>query len=209
MSLDLGVAMLVRDPPMDRLAALIDFTSAIASEFILVDTGSSKEDLAAMASWNKGPWGLPKVQIIQKQWPNNFAIARNYGVDAITRKWTLILDPDELPSTRMMEHVRAVVGTNTLEPTGYLYFTRDYYGGRRDPEADYQWHVRLWKTGHGKFYRALDELVELDGLDEQRTRNTSKLPKAPKDAYLIHSKSSYDTERSRNTYDTMRQAGTV
>lgn len=114
MTLDLSVAMLVREPPIERLVALIDYMSVIASEFVIVDTGSSTETLQAMAMMNKAPWGLPKVLILQREWRDDFAWARNEGLDKVTRKWTLILDPDELPSFKMMEHIRHVV-TNPNE----------------------------------------------------------------------------------------------
>lgn len=207
MSLDLSVAMLVKHPPMDRMAALIEYLGEIASEFVIVDTGSSVDSLRAMASWNKHPFGLPKVKIIQAEFEDDFGKARNIGVDAASRAWTLVVDPDELPSIRMVGHVRSVVEGSAGNPTalGYLYWTRNYWQGILEPEAEFHWHVRLFRTGRGRFYRALDELVELDGRPEHETRTTPVLPKAPKAAYLIHSKSDVDTRQSAELYDRLRK----
>lgn len=209
MTLDLSVAMLVREPPIERLVALIDYMSVIASEFVIVDTGSDVVDLQKLALLNKAPWGLPKVLILQRPWKDDFSWARNEGLDAVTRKWTLVLDPDELPSMRMMEHVAEVVrrGPGKSDEAGWLHLSVNYSGGIRDPFQEFHWHVRLFESVRGRFYRPLDELVLLDGQPETATRNTTLLPKAPRDAYLIHSKDSISIQRSSETYERMRREG--
>ena len=201
MTLNLAMAMLVKDPPMERLVQQIDFMSSIVSQFVIVDTGSRKEDLNKIVRMNKAPFGSPAVKVLMREWRNDFAWARNEALSSINRAWTLVLDPDELPSMAMMEHIRRVV-TEDLDPlrAGYLYWTKDYYDGVEDPYAEYQWHVRLFRSGRGRFYRPLDELVELDGLPEQDSRGTHRLPKAPRDAYLIHSKSRDATLQSKALY---------
>lgn len=206
MSLDLSVAMLVKHPPMDRMAALIEYLGEIASEFVIVDTGSSLDNLRAMASWNRFPFGLPKVKIIQAEFKDDFATARNIGVDACTRQWTLVVDPDELPSAGMVRHIAGVVQGSTYGPEtlGVLYWTRNYWEGILEPPAEFHWHVRLFRTGKGRFYRALDELVSLDGRPEHETRGTIVLPKASKADYLIHSKSGDAIEQSKRLYERLR-----
>jgi glycosyltransferase involved in cell wall biosynthesis len=200
--------MLVRNPPMDRLAQQVEYMSAVASEFIIVDTGSSDYDLETMNEWNKHPFGLPKVAIIRRPWKDDFAWARNEALPFVTRSWTLILDPDELPSLFLMEFIRDTV-TSGGDPRaiGYLVYTPDYYNGRRDPYYEYQWHVRLFRSGRGRWYRALDELVELDGRGEHETRGTILLPKAPPDATLIHSKGGPYIEQSNVLYERLRREG--
>ena len=211
MTLDLSVAMLVREPPIERMVALMDYMSVIASEFVIVDTGSPIEELQKLALLNKAPWNLPKVLILQRPWRDDFAWARNEGLNAVTRKWTLVLDPDELPNMRMMQHVASVVersnGADRGNEAGWLHLSVNYTGGIRDPFQEFHWHVRLFESVRGRFYRPLDELVSLDGRPETDTRNTTLLPKAPRDAYLIHSKDSISAERSRETYERMRREG--
>lgn len=204
MTLDLAMAMLVKNPPMERLVQQIDFMSSIVSQFVIVDTGSQPEDIQKMVRMNKAPFGLPAVKILQRPWENNFADARNHALSYINRAWTLVLDPDELPSMAMMQHIRdRVTADLDTDRAGYLYWTKDYYDGMEDPYAEYQWHVRLFRSGRGRFYRALDELVELDGFPEPDTRGTNRLPKAPRDAYLIHSKSRDATLESKALYATI------
>jgi Glycosyl transferase family 2 len=214
MTLDLSVAMLVRNPPLDRLVTLIDYMSAVASEFVIVDTGSTDEELQAMVRMNKAPWGLPKVLILQREWRDDFAWARNEGLDRVTRKWTLVLDPDELPNFQMMEHIKDVLtesdsGRQIVTEAGWLHLAVNYTGGIRDPFQEFHWHVRLFRTGRGRFYRPLDELVSLDGLPEHETRGTYRLHKAPRESYIIHSKDRDSAERSRQTYERMRREGNI
>ncbi len=206
--LDLSIAMLVRNPPLDRLAMQMLYMSEVVPEFIIVDTGSTNEELNTMASWNQHPFSLPKVQIIQRDWRDDFAWARNEALPFIKRKWTLALDPDELPSIKMMKQLEYIV-TEDPKPDalGYLFYTPDYFNGRRDPYYEYQWHCRLFRSGHGKWYRALDELVLLDGKGEHETRETPVLPKAPADAILIHSKGSGHVEKAKALYDKMKAEG--
>lgn len=206
--LDLSVAMLVRNPPIERMVMQMDYMSAIASEFIIVDTGSTAEEIQAMALMNKAPFGLPKVKIVRREWRDDFAWARNEGLPHVTRKWTLHLDPDELPNTKMMEHIKHVVsGQANPEILGYQHFSINYFNGIREPEQLFHWHVRMFQSGRGRWYRALDELVAIDGRPEHETRDTIALPKAPKDAYFIHSKSGIAIEQSERLYATMREEG--
>ena len=202
----LSVAMLVRNPPLDRMAALVEYMKELAVEFIIVDTGSTQEELEVMASWNKHPFATPKVKIIQRPWKDDFAWARNEGLPYVTQPWTLHLDPDELPSYQMMNFIKKVI-TSDINPDalGYLFYTPDFFGGKRDPYYEYQWHVRLFRSGHGKWYRKLDELVILDGQPEYLLRGGNYLPKAPVTATLIHSKSSDATVKSRELYDRMEK----
>lgn len=201
LSLDLSMALLVRNPPLERLLPQIDFMSAIVSEFIIVDTGSPDDTIFKMSLMNKHPFGLPKVKIVRRGWRDDFAWARNEALPHITRSWVLILDPDELPNMAMMRHLEHVVtGNAPKEAAGYLYFSRNYFDGTLDPPMEHHWHVRLFRAGRARLYRPLDELVELDGLGEPQTRGTSKLPKAPKDAYIIHSKSGSAIDESERLY---------
>lgn len=207
MVLDLTVALLVRNPPMERLVAQIDYMSAVASEFIIVDTGSSDHDLQAMAALNKSPFGLPKVKLVRREWRDDFAWARNEGLPHVTRKWTLHLDPDELPNVKMMEYIRDVVTLDTTKALGITFFSVNYFNGFREAEQGFHWHLRMFRSGHGRWYRALDELVALDGRPEHDTRGTATVLKAPKDAYFIHSKDGHAIEQSERLYERMRADG--
>jgi hypothetical protein len=200
MSLDLSLAMLVREPPLDRVAQLIDYMQPVVSQTVIIDTGSSEDDIEKMRA-------LPTVELYQREWRDDFAWARNEALPYINNSWTLHLDPDELPNYHMMDHIKKVVTANDRRELGWLYFSVEYHDGVKNAEYEWQWHVRLFKTGQGRWYRPLHELVTLAGRPEPQTRGTTTLLKAPKAAYFIHSKDSNSIARSDASYDAMASRG--
>jgi hypothetical protein len=193
----LSVHMMVLDPPMDRLALLVEYLDLIADEFVIVDTGSSDKDKDTMSSWDK-------VRIIEEKF-TNFSETRNKGLEQHEYEWTLGIDPDELPSIGMYSHINAVLKGEVARESalGWLYWTKNYWGGILGPERLYHWHTRLWRSAHGRLYRPVHELVRLDGKGEEETRGTNLLPAAPKAAYLIHSKAEKDIEHADKLYESL------
>lgn len=187
--------MMVHNPPLDRMAMLVEYLSAQANEVVVVDTGSPEVVIDIMASW-------PKVRVIHEQFVD-FSTTRNKGLERHQYEWTLVIDPDEIPTAVMMQHIAWVVtegGHQFPDTLGYLYWTKNYWGGVRGPEMEYHWHARLWRTERGRFYRPVHELVSLDGMPESETRGTQVLPKAPRMAYLIHSKPEDEIAKADDLY---------
>lgn len=192
----LSVHMMVLHPPLDRMALLVDYLSVIADEYVVVDTGCTQDEADIMASW-------PKVRLVQEPFVD-FSTTRNKGLAQHRYEWTLGIDPDELPSSLMMQHL-AWVTSGESQPShpdakGWLYWTRNYWGGMKGPEFEYHWHCRLWRTEAGRLYRPVHELVSLDGRPEGDTRGTPVLPKAPRMAYLIHSKPAEEIVKADELY---------
>lgn len=194
--LDLSLAMLVREPPMERLVSLIDYLQPVVSQTVIIDTGSKPEDIDKMRK-------LPNVEVYEREWRNDFAWARNEALPYISKTWTLHLDPDELPNWYMLDHIGKVVKANDRRELGWLYFSVEYFDAIRNPEFEWQWHVRLFKTAQGRWYRPLHELVSLGGRPENETRNTPRLLRAPKKAYFIHSKDQARVVESSRLYEHM------
>jgi glycosyltransferase involved in cell wall biosynthesis len=176
------LAMLVKDPPLDRLALLVEYLRPVVSEFVIVvDDRTAVEAADMMSTW-------ANVKLVPFAWVDDFAEARNAALPHCHGDWILIVDPDELPSLAMVEHIREVDAGALPDAAGVLYFTSNFFSGERGPEWEEHWHCRLFRSGRGRFYRKVDELVALDGRPEDDTRCSPLLPKAPKAAYLIHSK---------------------
>jgi hypothetical protein len=193
----LGAAWLVRDPPLDRMALLVDYLEPVVSEHVIVDTGSDERSIAVMESWG--------TTVLRREWRDDFGWARNQALPLST-DWTLIVDPDELPSLGMMEHLRTL-DLAPPETLAYLYWTRNYWTGELGPAMEMHWHVRAFRSQVGRFYRPIHELVELRvgnrWMAEGVTRDTVVCPKAPKSAYLIHSKGDKAIARSDAQYAAM------
>lgn len=201
------MAMMVMHPPIDRLAALVTFLVPHVNEVVIVDTGSSDEDIDIMRSWNYND-GSAEVRVLHRNFVN-FSHTRNEGLADITSEWTLIIDPDELPSIGFMEHMKEVTSpewSNNIKNKRVRAFTHlslNWWAGRLGPEMPYHWHVRLWRTKGTYMYRPIHELVMVNGQAEGQLRGTPELPKAPRQAYVIHSKGAQDIVHSDNFYKSM------
>ena len=190
------LAMLVKDPPLDRLAALLDLVSPVVGQVVVVvDDRTTTKPIRSS--------DVP-VHLVRFTWVDDFAAARNAALPYCDGDWILHLDPDELPSAAMLAFLAMVdqsdwqaermwQGHPHFDPCGWLFFTRGYGDGVRDPnEWEQDWHCRLFRRDKGRWYKPVHEQVMLDGRMESSTRETPLLPKAPRAAYLIHSKMTAD-----------------
>lgn len=88
----------------------------IASEFILVDTGS--EDRTVEIARAEG------ARVSQIKWENDFAKARNASLEKATQPWILIMDPDERISAKDLESLKALCQAKDV--MAYSFRTRNY-----------------------------------------------------------------------------------
>jgi hypothetical protein len=189
-----SVVMLVKDPPIDRLAALVEYMREVSDEFIIVvDDRTDAMLVNIMAGWYD-------VKIVPFTWIDDFSAARNAALPHVTRPWTLHLDPDELPTFAMMQHIKEVTAPDANSPLAFIYWTPNWWGGTKGDEQPYHWHIRLWKTDHGHWYRRVHELVSLNQMEESMTRGNIAVH-APKSAYLIHSKAWDDAIAAQDYYE--------
>lgn len=199
MSETLGVSMIVRDEPIDRLVMLIDYMRPLAKRFVIADTGSETYEQDKPLLEKAG------ATVFQIEWRDDFAWARNQTLPHLGTEWTLHLDADELPSLGLSGFLRDVLDSSGTSPLGYLIFTRNFWAGEWGIEVPAHWHCRLFRTARGAWYKPLHEQVQLDGRPEQNTRGTAILPMAPKDCYLIHSKPREKIEVSAELYRRMER----
>lgn len=200
----ISVHMMVLNPPLDRMAALVVYLMPHVQEFVIIDTGSPDEVVLTMESWNY-PTGVP-VRVYRETFVD-FSTTRNLGLARHEFEWTLGLDPDELPSFEMLQHIKRVTSPEGMaeapHAAGYVYWTLNWWNGLKGPEQDYHWHTRLWRTFNSFLQRPVHELVVVSGNPELGVRNTPMLPHAPKQAYLIHSKGAEEIEKADQLYAQM------
>ncbi|NMP21342.1 glycosyltransferase family 2 protein [Sulfobacillus harzensis] len=82
----LTVSMIVKNEERflpECLASVKD----VADEIIVVDTGSTDRTVEIAQSFG--------ARVIEIEWPNDFAKARNVGLDAVKTPWVLVMDADE------------------------------------------------------------------------------------------------------------------
>ena len=218
--MSISLCLLVKDPPLDRLAALLDYVSCVVSQTVIVvddRTALSVQDV--IREFRKGAYVAnpddataldryladgPADVLVPFHWTDDFSAARNAALPYAQGDWILHLDPDEHPSADMFEFCAMVdrsewrdytmwEGHAHYDPRGYLFWTRGHGSGVRDRnEQEQDWHCRLFRRTLGKWYKPVHELVSLKGDPEWKTRETPLLPKAPRSARLIHSKMDAD-----------------
>jgi hypothetical protein len=198
------VHFLVKDPPLDRMAALVQYLAPHVDEFVIVDTSESPHYAGIMQNWS-APTRTPVI-VIRTDFVD-FATTRNVGHEQHHYEWTLGLDPDELPTWKMLEFIKFATSEEgkdqNPEANGYVFWTYNWWEGELGPEANYHWHTRLYRTVGSWVERPIHELVVVCGTPELSIRNTSTLPLAPREAYLIHSKGMDDIQRADALYAKM------
>lgn len=197
------LAMLVKDPPLDRLQLLLAYLAPVVGQTVIVVDDRTPVDVHN---------GLSRdAVVVPFTWVDDFAAARNAALPYIQGDWTLWLDPDELPMPAMLDFLAAVdaspwgdvewAGSITPAPRGYLFHRVDLPSATATEGEDH-WHCRLFRSGHGRWYRPLHELVMLDNRPEPR--NTPYLPKAPSACGLWHSRP--ETAERSELYDRIAKA---
>ena len=196
------LTMLVKDPPLDRLAMLLDYVAPVVGQAVIIwDTNTTIGD-SGFGAFVRAQ-DPERVQFAPHVWHDDFSEARNRALEMVKGDWILHLDPDELPSADMLaflsmvdrsewrDHVDWKDG-HYFDPRGYLFWTRNYFGGVQGEEWEEHWHCRLFRASLGKWYKPVHELVALAGQPENATRNTPLLPKAPRAAHIIHTPTPHD-----------------
>ena len=87
----LSIGMIVKNEEKhlrDCLEALKPLREAVTSELIIVDTGSEDATVEIAKEYTD--------QVYSFEWINDFAAARNFGLDKATGKWFMYLDADEI-----------------------------------------------------------------------------------------------------------------
>jgi hypothetical protein len=147
--------------------------------------------------------------VYQIPWTNDFAAARNSTLDHITTEWTLHLDADEFPSMDMLTYIKRVLTEDgdwdISRAAAVRFFTRNFWAGEWGIEVPQHWHVRMFRTRRGQWYKPLHEQVKVDGKEEHQYVDTPLCLKPNKEWYLIHSKPRDKIEVSAQLYRGMER----
>lgn len=85
-TMGLALTMIVKNEE-NCIKRCLDSVIDIVDEMVIVDTGSTDKTIDICRSYN--------AQVFNYSWNNNFAEARNFGLDKVTQDWVLWLDADE------------------------------------------------------------------------------------------------------------------
>ena len=105
----LALTMIVRDEAR-RLPDFLAHHAPLCDEVVIVDTGST--DGTVTAAEQAG------ATVVHHRWGDDFAAARNAGLDRVTAPWVLFLDADERISARDFAGLREAIAANGAEQPG-------------------------------------------------------------------------------------------
>ncbi|MEW6696887.1 MAG: glycosyltransferase [Bacillota bacterium] len=106
----ISLCMIVKNEERN-LARCLNSAKDCVDEIIIVDTGSQDNTVKIAEQFN--------AKIYHYQWDEDFAAARNFGLDKATGNWILYLDADEELEPNCGERLRAL--TNTSHYEGYFF----------------------------------------------------------------------------------------
>ena len=86
------------------LSACLESVRSVVDEIIIVDTGSTDSTAQIVRGFG--------AEIIDHPWNDNFAVARNIGLERAKGQWILVLDADEVLIGQSAQNLRNTV-TNT------------------------------------------------------------------------------------------------
>lgn len=179
----ISLCMIVRD----EAAVLPRFVEAVRGsfdEFIAVDTGSrdASADLLAAAG----------ARVIHAPWRDDFAYARNVGLEAASGRWILVLDADEFPAPGFARELRQTVALpdfgaasihrRDLQKNGIVRDSAPMRVFPNDPAVRYRWRIHedatdpvlAWLAQHRRQWFRLDTPVEHIGYTPDRLSGTDK-----------------------------------
>jgi len=83
------------------LPEFLERVRGLWDELVVVDTGSQDETATILEAAG--------AKVLHRPWQNDFALARNFSLEAASGKWILVLDPDEHVSPSFVAKARALL----------------------------------------------------------------------------------------------------
>ncbi|MFC5403515.1 glycosyltransferase [Cohnella soli] len=111
------LCMIVKDEE-SMLASCLSSVAGAVDEIVVVDTGSTDGTVAIAERYG--------ACVIRQAWQNDFAAARNAGVEAARGKWILFLDADEALESSHIAQLREWAMEDGVE--GFFLRIRNYVG---------------------------------------------------------------------------------
>ncbi|KPL57695.1 glycosyltransferase [Rossellomorea vietnamensis] len=144
----ISLCMIVKNEE-DFLDNCLSSVKEIVSEMIVVDTGSEDRTIEIAERH--------EAKVIQAEWKNNFAEARNIGIEHATGEWILFLDADEELHKDSIEELKKW----TDYPDAEGYFLRVYnHFGQNGQEASVNPTIRMFRNRIGyRFSGAIHEQI--------------------------------------------------
>ncbi len=162
MGIELSVCLIAKNEE-SHLPCALQSISELASEIILVDTGSTDRTVAIAKEFG--------AQVHCFPWTNDFSAAYNHGLDQAKGDWILLLDADEALVVESADEVGRCIGCPDV--LAYSVLRRDYAGSIESGAFTKMLHVRLFRNRsdlrfvgriHHQFTEPLESIATRDRL---------------------------------------------
>lgn len=117
----ISLCMIVKDEEK-RLKKCLNPIKDIVDEIIIVDTGSKDKTKEITRKFTK--------KIYDFNWCDDFSKARNFSISKATKKWILVLDPDEKISKKDLIKLKNVISSAKKDILGYRLIQKTYHNGK-------------------------------------------------------------------------------
>ena len=127
----IGLCMITKDSAA-TVASTINSVNGLVDEVVVLDTGSTDETIAICKSLG--------AIVYSTVWENDFSKARNQALEYVNSDWVLVLDSDEVLSSKDFDLIRSAVNSKNID--GYKLIQRNYTNNKNRKD---------WKKCDGKY----------------------------------------------------------
>ncbi len=132
---DVTLALITKNEEKNLQNCLSTF-EGVWNHLLIVDTGSTDKTIDVAKKYG--------AEVQHFDWINDFSAARNFALDHIKTKWTMMIDADDIffdqDKEQLLKHFKESIPKHDI--TSLTYF---YAGGRQNPSI-VLYTPRIWKT---------------------------------------------------------------
>lgn len=127
----------------DRIERALKSVSDLASEIILVDSGSTDKTVEIAKKYG--------AKVFFREW-KNYGDQVDYAIKLVSQPWLFVLDADEEVSPQLKKSIQEAIKNPTADC--YMVNRRTYYLGKFLNYSWYpEWRLRLFKNGKVEYER--------------------------------------------------------
>ena len=127
----LGLCMITKNCE-STVSDTINSVKGLVNEVVVLDTGSTDDTIAACKSLG--------AKVYEDEWQKDFSLARNSALGYMSSDWVLVLDSDELLSSKDFDKIRSAISSNNID--GYKLLQRNYTNNK---------NLKDWKKCDGEY----------------------------------------------------------
>ncbi len=127
-----------------NIGRCLESAKGLADEIIVVDTGSTDRTVEVCRAYG--------ATIYSMAWADDFAAARNFGLERAAGRWILVLDADDEIAARDRSRVRGLAGSADEAVEGFFFQTVSYVGDQPGEDVVVCPHLRLFRNRPGRRY---------------------------------------------------------